>query len=92
MAKVVSLTVHRNTKTRREAKLTRTEMVANAKSMGGSDRIIAYAIVGIGASGEAYASWDTGKAAPMWGFPHLIADVLSTSMRTSGVPEDFEAS
>lgn len=54
--------------------------------------IRAYAIVGIGATGKAFALWDTGGAMPMRAFPAVVAEILTTDIHNAmsdGLEDDW---
>jgi len=52
--------------------------------------IRAFAFVGIGADGEAYAIWNTGAILPQWAFGDTIATILKNNISNSGISEDWK--
>lgn len=89
MAKVVNLTVHRNTLQRRRARELGREMAHDAAKMGRERHIIAYAVVACDVNGAWTTAWDTGSHIPMWAFPYAVMDTLISSQ--IDVVEDFKA-
>lgn len=90
MAKVASLTLHKNKlEARRKKDVGRGISAGIAKKVRDAD-IRAYAFVGIDAGGKAHCLWDTGAIMPMWGFPSAVAVMLQDNMSSSGVDEDWK--
>lgn len=87
---VVHLTVHKNTIERRRKRLLAREMAAAAGDMARERDIRAWAIVGLGADGRAYAAWDTGAVMPKWAFAATMADILRCDVNESETEEDWK--
>lgn len=85
----VRLSVHKNTVARRRKKERATVMSKAAADMCRVHDVRAYAIVGIACDGRAYASWDTGRALPMWAFADTVATVLRKDIETCEVEDDW---
>lgn len=79
-SKVVQLSVHKNTKARRERRELRADMVRAASAMGSLENLAGYVLIGIGRNGAAYAAWDTGRAIPVWSVPSLVAEAIRTDI------------
>lgn len=88
-AQAVSLTVHRNTVERHRKRALAKELQGRVEALVREQDIRAYAVVGIGANGEAYALWDTGAILPMWAFPATVREVLRADMQSSGIEDDW---
>lgn len=89
MAKVLNLTVHRNTRQARQARAMGADMASAAKKMAQDRKIIAYAVVACDVNGEWTTAWDTGAHLPMRVFPYAVMDTLVASQ--IDVKEDFKA-
>ncbi len=85
----VNLTVHRNTVERRRKKDLAKSMSAAATEMARVRDVRAWAIVGVGSDGQAYAAWDTGSIMPMWAFAETMSNVLRTDISNSDIEEDW---
>lgn len=62
----VQLSVHRNKLESRRKRALAKELQRDTEKLVRENDIRAYAVVGIGADGKAYALWDTGAILPMW--------------------------
>lgn len=86
---VASLSVHRNSiEGRRKRELAR-DLQKRTEKMVRDNDIRAYAVVGIGADGKAYAAWDTGAILPLWAFADTVATILRTDISSSDVVDDW---
>jgi hypothetical protein len=89
MTKSISLTLHKNkVESRRKRELAR-DVMRGVEAMVRERDIRAYAFVGIGADGKAYASWDTGNILPMWAFADTVATVLKEDIKSSDVTDGW---
>lgn len=87
--RVASLSVHRNTVEARRKRNLAKDIQAGAAKMVRDNDIRAYAVVGIGSDGRAYAIWDTGAILPMRAFADTVASILRDDISRSGVQEDW---
>ena len=87
--KPVSLTVHRNKVEAHRKRERATTLKRQVEAMVRERDIRAYAVVGIGADGQAYVLWDTGAIMPMRAFPAVVADVLNADIAMCEVEEDW---
>jgi hypothetical protein len=85
----VKLSVHRNTVEARRKRVLAKDLARHVEAIVRENDIRAYAVVGIGSDGQAYAVWDTGAVMPMWAFPATIAHVLEVDMRSSDAEDDW---
>lgn len=88
-AKPVALTMHRNKVEARRKRVLAKELCGRVESLVRERDIRAYAIVGIGADGDAYALWDTGAILPLWAFADTMAHVLREDIRSTEVEDDW---
>lgn len=88
--KPISLTVHKNAVERRRKRDMSRELCREAGKMVRERDIRAYAIVGIGANGKAYACWDSGSIMPLWAFAETMGSVLRDDIAVSGVKDDWK--
>lgn len=88
-SKVVSLSVHRNTVEARRKRTLSLELRRNVEKMVRDEDIRAYAVVGIGASGQACVMWDTGAVLPLWAFADTVAGVLRQDIQLSEIEDDW---
>ena len=89
MAKPVNLTVHKNTVERRRKRELAKTLKSLVDTLTRENDLRAYAIVGIGADGNAYALWDTGDILPMWAFADTVSHVLREDIRSSNVEDGW---
>ena len=86
----INLTVHKNTIEKKQKR----ELAKDAQRR--VERVIrecdlrAYAFVGIGADGSAYAVWDTGAIMPMWCFGGAMASILQCDMENEIEGDDWK--
>lgn len=85
-----SLSVHRNTVEKRRARVLADDLVRQVGSLVKERDIRAYAVVGIGADGKAYALWDTGAVMPMRAFPAVMMQVLADDIAGHDLVEDWK--
>jgi hypothetical protein len=89
MTKSVSLSVHKNkVESRRKRELAR-DVTRGVEAMVRERDIRAYAFVGIGSDGKAYASWDTGNILPLWAFADTVATVLKRDIETADIDDGW---
>lgn len=89
MTKSVSLTVHKNkVESRRKRRLAQ-DATRGVEAMIREKDIRAYAFVGIGSDGKAYACWDTGNILPLWAFADTVGTVLKSDIETSNVQDGW---
>lgn len=88
-AKPVSLSSHRNKVEARRKRTLANDLVRRVGKMVRDEDIRAYAVVGIGSDGGAYALWDTGAVLPMWAFADTVAHVLRTDIVQSEIKDDW---
>jgi hypothetical protein len=92
MTKSISLSLHKNkVESRRKRELAR----AATRGVGAMIRekdIRAYAFVGIGSDGKAYALWDTGNILPLWSFADTVATVLKRDIEVADVEDGWSPS
>lgn len=89
---VRSLSLHRNTVERRRKREKATNVAKDVEKMTRECDLRAYAVVGIGNNGEAYAVWDTGDCMPLWAFASTIHEILSTDIRNSETKDGWRPS
>lgn len=86
----VNLTVHKNTVERRRKRELAKEVQTRVEKVTREADIRAYAFVGIGSDGKAYAVWDTGQVMPMWCFGSAMASILQRDMEEHLDTEDWK--
>lgn len=93
-AKVVNLTVHKNTKRQRERKQMRADMVKAAKDLGSEADLSGWLVLSVGENGRVTSVWDTGRKIPTWAFPSVVAESMRTDANNviadMGGEDDFE--
>lgn len=88
----ISLSVHRNTVENRRKRNMAKDVQKSVEALIRERDIRAYAFVGIGADGAAYALWDTGAILPQWAFPDTIGRALHNDMQNTELQEDWRPS
>lgn len=84
-----NLTVHRNRiESRRKRDLAK-DVRCRVEKLVRDEDIRAYAFVGISASGNAFALWNTGAILPQWAFADTIGTILRDDIAGSGVKDDW---
>jgi len=87
---VVSLSLHKNKiESRRKRDLSNRLKTQVGKLVKEQD-IRAYAIVGIGSNGDAFAYWDTGAILPQWAFADTVATILRKDVQETNVKDDWK--
>ena len=89
-SKVVSLTVHKNTKAKRQQKEMRKEMMSAAKYVADTPGISGWAVMAIGEGGNVCAQWDTGKSVPVLALPSILSEALRTDIQEWVGSDDYE--
>lgn len=84
-----SLAVHRNTVEARRKRELAKDLQKRTEKMVRDHDIRAYAVVGIGADGKAYAVWDTGAVLPLWAFADTVSTILRNDIACSKVVDDW---
>lgn len=87
-----SLSVHKNTVERRRKRELAKSLSKAVEQLTRESDLRAYAIVGIGADGNAFALWDTGAILPQWAFADTVAHVLREVIRSCGIADDWRPS
>ncbi len=78
--RVVSLSVHRNTKDKRQSRAVASRLLADAKRQIRDSKIIGYALVSWDKDNNALNDWDTGKAFPSALMPEFVRANLQRSL------------
>lgn len=87
---VLSLHVHKNKIESRRKRDLASNLTRDISRMVKEHDIRAYAIIGIGSDGKAYAYWDTGGILPMWAFPATVSQILQRDMESCDVQDDWK--
>lgn len=91
-SKVLRLHLHKNKIENHRKRELAKDLSRKVEALVREKDIRAYAIVGIGADGQAYALWDTGACLPMWAFPDTIAYALREDIRALDIVDDWRPS
>lgn len=89
MARVASLSMHKNKVEARRKKALAAAAKGRVEACIRENDIRAYAFVGIDAQGKLHAAYDTGAILPLWAFPSVIADGLRRSIEDGNIVEDW---